>query len=141
MCDEVSIKYRFQSLEEIYGQGADESCISGIPPGYFVDANVEVLAAGRPAHKEIAFSLYQFASDVEAWIDSNEQELLWSDFDGWDGKIFLYRVDRGIFVNVYLEDQVLNFTVKEKELRSFTSGVLESADIFWKRPLKNWRKR
>ena len=138
------IKYRLLTLQEIYSQDVSQENYLGIPPEYFINAEIVFYLDGNEFFSDDSFCIYKFVLDASYWFRElfPNYEFIWNEdrFDGWLGTItilpqqnqtlfkvnFDNREDQQDDVEIYIptESFCYGFT-------KFIDGFKEEAELFW----------
>ncbi|MEM7557263.1 MAG: hypothetical protein AAF378_24885 [Cyanobacteria bacterium P01_A01_bin.84] len=138
------IKYRLLTLQETCSQDVSLDYYLGMPPEYFVDAEIDFYLNGKKFFSDNSFCKYKFVLDTSFWFKElfPNYPFIWNEerFDGWLGTItiqpqasktlfkvnFDYEEDKKDEVEVYIPTKIFSYGFAK-----FINSFKEEAESFW----------
>ena len=122
------IKYRLLTLQEIYSQDVSLDYYLGMPPEYFVDAEIDFYLDEKKFFSDNSFCIYKFVLDTFSWFKEQfpNCKFIWNEerFDGWLGTITIQLQASQTLFKVNFDD--------EEELFEFIDNLKLVYEDFWK---------
>ncbi|MEM7592697.1 MAG: hypothetical protein AAF383_14450 [Cyanobacteria bacterium P01_A01_bin.83] len=144
MKDRFKIEYRLLSLQETYGQDVLSDYHLGMPPEYFVDAEIDFYYDEKKFFSDDSFCIYKFVKDASFWFNElfPNCPFIWNEkrFDGCLGSITiqpqstktLFKIsfddaeDKKEEVEVHIPTKIFSCGFSE-----FVNGFKKEVESFW----------
>ena len=138
------IKYRLLTIQETYGRNVSPNYYLGMPPEYFIDAEIDFYLDGKKFFSDNSFCIYKFVLDTSYWFRElfPSSEFIWNEdrFDGWLGTIaikphgdlthfkvcFNNEEDKKDTIEVYIPTKTFG-----SGFTKFIDGFKAEAESFW----------